>query len=628
MKRIIIFQKHLSRLRILPSWVILFIDILLLSLSSFISYTFFKQLGIVFYSQFPFSKRFIITISVYIINFLIFKTYTGIIRYSTLIDIGRLFKAILSAFLTLVAIDSVYFYFERTHIFVIYTIFYSSFFIFFTLIGFRIFVKVIFQYINKENKISSKESIAIIGVNPHNISLVETLTSPQSPFKLICFIDTNSSLNGKKVAGINILAYNKKPTISYLRWKGIKNIVLTKGYLPDDIEQKLIEDCISNDIKVYKPEFVENKDTYGNYSDTLKTYNLEELLFRETIEIKNSKVIEQFTDKTIVVTGGAGSIGSELAKQIATFNPKQLIVLDQAETPLYKIELFFKKEMPNCTCFFELTDVTNYEELESIFKKYQPEILFHAAAYKHVPLLEKNYKQAIKVNVFGTKNCIELAMKYGVKKFLYVSTDKAVNPTNIMGASKRLAEMQAQAAFICRKNTHKMQIMSTRFGNVLGSNGSVVNLFKKQIKDGGPITVTHPEVNRFFMTIPEACKLVIEAAAMGTGGQTYLFDMGRSIKIVDLAEKMIRLAGMTPYKDINIQFTGLRPGEKLYEEVLTASAETLPTYHPKIVIAKEENPCSETLDEVMLSLQNIYQLERNEVINQLKIIIPGFTPYE
>lgn len=621
-------HKHLSRLRILPSWVILFIDVFLLSISSFISYTFFKQLGIVFYSQFPFSKRFIITISVYIINFLIFKTYTGIIRYSTLSDIGRLFKAILSAFLTLVAIDSVYFYFERTHIFVIYTIFYSSFFIFFTLIGFRIFVKVIFQYINKENKISSKESIAIIGVNPHNISLVETLTSPQSPFKLICFIDTNSSLNGKKVAGINILAYNKKPTISYLRWKGIKNIVLTKGYLPDDIEQKLIEDCISNDIKVYKPEFVENKDTYGNYSDTLKTYNLEELLFRETIEIKNSKVIEQFTDKTIVVTGGAGSIGSELAKQIATFNPKQLIVLDQAETPLYKIELFFKKEMPNCTCFFELTDVTNYEELESIFKKYQPEILFHAAAYKHVPLLEKNYKQAIKVNVFGTKNCIELAMKYGVKKFLYVSTDKAVNPTNIMGASKRLAEMQAQAAFICRKNTHKMQIMSTRFGNVLGSNGSVVNLFKKQIKAGGPITVTHPEVNRFFMTIPEACKLVIEAAAMGTGGQTYLFDMGRSIKIVDLAEKMIRLAGMTPYKDINIQFTGLRPGEKLYEEVLTASAETLPTYHPKIVIAKEENPCSETLDEVMLSLQNIYQLERNEVINQLKIIIPGFTPYE
>jgi FlaA1/EpsC-like NDP-sugar epimerase len=628
MKRIIMLQKHLSRLRILPSWVILFIDILLLSLSSFISYTFFKQLGIVFYSEFPFRIRFLITLCTYSAYFLIFKTYTGIIRYSTLSDIGRLFKAIFSTFITLIAIDSVYLYFERTHIFVIYTIFYSSFFIFFTLIGFRIFVKVIFQYINKENKISSKESIAIIGVNPHNISLVETLTSPQSPFKLICFIDTNSSLNGKKVAGINILAYNKKPTISYLRWKGIKNIVLTKGYLPDDIEHKLIEDCISNDIKVYKPEFVENKDTYGNYSDTLKTYNLEELLFRETIEIKNSKVIEQFTDKTIVVTGGAGSIGSELAKQIATFNPKQLIVLDQAETPLYKIELFFKKEMPNCTCFFELTDVTNYEELESIFKKYQPEILFHAAAYKHVPLLEKNYKQAIKVNVFGTKNCIELAMKYGVKKFLYVSTDKAVNPTNIMGASKRLAEMQAQAAFICRKNNHKMQIMSTRFGNVLGSNGSVVNLFKKQIKAGGPITVTHPEVNRFFMTIPEACKLVIEAAAMGTGGQTYLFDMGRSIKIVDLAEKMIRLAGMTPYKDINIQFTGLRPGEKLYEEVLTASAETLPTYHPKIVIAKEENPCSETLDEVMLSLQNINQLERNEVINQLKIIIPGFTPYE
>ena len=266
--------------------------------------------------------------------------------------------------------------------------------------------------------------------------------------------------------------------------------------------------------------------------------------------------------------------------------------------------------------------------MEYVFEQYKPDYVYHAAAYKHVPLLEKNFKQAIKVNIFGTKICLDLALKYGVDKFVYVSTDKAVNPTNIMGASKRFAEMLGQTAYNCKKNVHKMQIMSTRFGNVLGSNGSVVNLFQEQISSGGPITVTHPEVNRFFMTIPEACKLVIEAAAMGSGGQTYLFDMGRSITIVDLAEKMIRLAGKIPNKDIKIVFTGLRPGEKLFEEVLTASAETLPTYHPKIVIAKEENPCVDTMDEVMVYLQRLNHLDRKEVNEQLQLIVPGFVPYE
>lgn len=626
MKKISFVLNILAKIRILPSWLILLIDVVLLIVSSAISYILFKQLGIVFYKDFPLEIRFTIALTVYVFFFIVFKTYTGIIRYSTLNDIGRLFKAVFSAFLTLIIIDTAYYWYKETHIFVIFTLFYSTFFIFFTLIGFRILVKITFQNLNQGNKISFRESIAIIGVNPHNISLVETLTSSQSNFNLVCFIDTNKGLNGKKVAGINVLAYNKKPIVAYLRWKGIKNIVLTKGYLPEEVEENLIEDCINNDIKVYKPELLENNNTRNK--ETLKTYNLEELLFRETIEIKNPKVIEQFRNKTILVTGGAGSIGSELAKQLGSFEPKELIILDQAETPLYEIEMYFKKNIPSCTCHFELVDVTNLEEFETVFNKYRPEIIFHAAAYKHVPLLEKNFKQAIKVNIFGTKICLDLALKYGVDKFVYVSTDKAVNPTNIMGASKRFAEMLGQTAYNCKKNAHKMQIMSTRFGNVLGSNGSVVNLFQEQILAGGPITVTHPEVNRFFMTIPEACKLVIEAAAMGSGGQTYLFDMGRSIKIVDLAEKMIRLAGKIPNKDIKIVFTGLRPGEKLFEEVLTASAETLPTYHPKIVIAKEENPCVDTIEEIMVYLQQLYHLERKEVIEQLKLIVPGFIPYE
>jgi FlaA1/EpsC-like NDP-sugar epimerase len=623
MKRFDYLQKSLARLRILPSWVILFIDVVLLTSTSLTSYYFFKELGVVFIEEFPFRVRFSITLSVYVFYFLIFKTYAGIVRYSTLNDIGRLFKSIFASFFTLILIDTTYYLFNGKHVFLIYTLFYSCFFVFFVLIAFRVLVKKTFQYLDKDKRFSTKESIAIIGVNSHNISLIETLTSPQSKFNLVCFLDTNNSLNGKKVADINILAYSKKPIISYLRWKGIKNIVLTKGYLPEDIEQELIENCIQNDIKVYKPELIENN---TNSDETLQTYNLEELLFRDTIVIKNNKVIEQFTNKTILVTGGAGSIGSELAKQLGGFQPKHIVILDQAETPLYEIELYFTKHLPHCNCSFELIDVTNKAELETVFIKHQPDIVFHAAAYKHVPLLEKNYKQAIKVNVFGTKNCLDLALQYAVKNFVFVSTDKAVNPTNIMGASKRFAEMLLQTAFESKKNIHKTQVMSTRFGNVLGSNGSVVKLFKDQIQAGGPVTVTHPEVNRFFMTIPEACKLVIEAGAMGNGGQTYLFDMGRSIKIVELAEKMIRLAGKTPNKDINIVFTGLRPGEKLFEEVLTDSAETLPTYHPKIVIAKEEMPCNTTLEEIYVNLQRIYHIDRDEVIAQLKSVVPGFEP--
>jgi FlaA1/EpsC-like NDP-sugar epimerase len=621
MKIIFFLQKTLIKLRILPSWVIFFIDAALVALTSFISYIFFKQLGIVFYQEFPFIVRYAITILTYLGYLLLFKTHTGIIRYSTLNDIGRVLNAVLSSFTTLVLFDSLYYYVTERHVFVIYSLFYSSFLIFFSLIAFRIFVKLLFQNLSKKNILINKANIAIIGVNPHNISIIESLNSFESLFNLVCFLDINPSLNGKKVAGINIFANNKRPLIFYLRWKGIKNIVLTKDYLPEAIESKLIDDCIKCNIKVFKPELIENHSIASN--ETLKSYNLEELLFRETIEVNNVKIIEQFKSKIILVTGGAGSIGSQLAKQIINFEPKKLIILDQAETPLHDIELYFNNKKYNCEIDFELIDVTNFNELETVFKKHNPEIVFHAAAYKHVPILEKNYKQAIKVNIFGTKNCVDLSLKYCVHNFVFISTDKAVNPTNIMGASKRFAEMLSHSAFNSKKNSHKTQIVATRFGNVLGSNGSAVHLFQEQIKTGGPLTVTHPEVNRFFMTIPEACKLVIEAAAMGTGGQTYLFDMGKSIKIVDLAEKMIRLAGKTPNKDIQIVYTGLRPGEKLYEEVLTESAETLPTYHPKIVIAKEENPSIETIEDSLVFLKKIQELEKEEVVNHFKSIIPG-----
>ena len=625
MTKFIKFKRALSKLQILPSWIIFILDIAILAITSSTSYYLFSILNIKFSSEYSFTFRLSIVLVVFAIYFLIFKTYKGIIRYSTLTDIGKVFNAVFFSFISLLAIHFLNYLFTGKSIFVLFTLFYSSIFIFSSLIGFRIFVKLIFQKFLKTNSTIAKENIVIIGVNTTTISLVETLNSTSSSFKLIAFIDINDNLNGKKIAGINVLSFSKKPIITYLRLKNVKNIILVKDYLPEEQEQRLIENCIHNEIKVFKPEIVPNDNAI---EDKLKSYKLEELLFRETIEINNTQVFQSFKNKRIVITGGAGSIGSELAKQLSQFEPEKIIIVDNSETPLFVIENFFKKNIPNCNCFFELVDVTNYEELNGVFNKHKPDIIFHAAAYKHVPMLERNFRQAIKVNVFGTKNCLDLALHYKVESFVFVSTDKAVNPTNIMGASKRFAELLCQSTFTSNTNKHNMQILSTRFGNVLGSNGSVVTLFKKQIKAGGPITVTHPDVTRFFMTIPEACRLVIEAGAMGHGGQTYLFDMGKSIRIVDLAEKMILLAGKKPNKDIKITFTGLREGEKLYEEVLTESAKTLPTYHPKIVIAKEENPCIATLDEITLHFQQLNQLEREDIIEQFKRIIPGFKPYE
>jgi FlaA1/EpsC-like NDP-sugar epimerase len=353
-------------------------------------------------------------------------------------------------------------------------------------------------------------------------------------------------------------------------------------------------------------------------------------MFRDTISIENPSVISAFAAKTILVTGGAGSIGSEIVNQLAKFNPTRIIVLDQAETPLNSIQLTMSAAFPNVPCHYELVDVTNKGEVTQLFKKHQPDIVFHAAAYKHVPVLEDNFMQAVKVNIFGTKNILDAAIEGNTQRFVFISTDKAVNPTNVMGASKRIAEIMVQSRFHTQKDATKMQIITTRFGNVLGSNGSVVNLFEEQIKKGGPITVTHPEINRFFMTIPEACKLVLEAGTMGVGGEIYIFDMGKPIFIKDLAEKMIRLSGKEPYEDIDIIYTGLRPGEKLYEEVLADSSKTLPTYHPKILIAQDPAFCYEKVEEFLFKLNSHTFENKAELIEVFTDLVPEFilTPQE
>ena len=620
---------NLKRLSFLPSWSILFIDIFITTSVALFTFVTFRMIGVDFYETLQTSVRFSIYLGVIFFYFFLFKTYTGIIRYSSLKDATRIFKAIAFAFTTIVAFDAIYFMTYGKHVFVIMTIFFSSLVIIFALISFRIFIKTLFKYFAGNEEQLKSENLVIIGVNSTTIALAEAFVNDNSQYKLQFFIDKNKFLNDKKVLGIPVVAKTNS-IIAILRYNKIKHVVLIKNFLPEKEELELLEDCLRYKINVYNPKLVSGFDTNVSTVKSLKKYTINELMFRDTISIENPSVISAFAAKTILVTGGAGSIGSEIVNQLAKFNPTRIIVLDQAETPLNSIQLTISAAFPNVPCHYELVDVTNKGEVTQLFKKHQPDIVFHAAAYKHVPVLEDNFMQAVKVNIFGTKNILDAAIEGNTQRFVFISTDKAVNPTNVMGASKRIAEIMVQSRFHTQKDATKMQIITTRFGNVLGSNGSVVNLFEEQIKKGGPVTVTHPEINRFFMTIPEACKLVLEAGTMGAGGEIYIFDMGKPIFIKDLAEKMIRLSGKEPYDDIDIVYTGLRPGEKLYEEVLADSSKTLPTYHPKILIAQDPVFCYEKVEEFLFKLNSNTFENKAELIEAFTDLVPEFilTPQE
>lgn len=620
---------NLKRLSFLPSWSILIIDILITTSVALFTFFTFRMIGVDFYETLQTSVRFSIYLGVIFFYFFLFKTYTGIIRYSSLKDATRIFKAIAFAFTTIVALDAFYFMNYGKHVFVIMTIFFSSLVIIFALISFRIFIKTLFIYFAGNEEKPKAENLVIIGVNSTTIALAEAFVNDNTQYKLQFFIDKNKFLNDKKVLGIPVVAKTNS-IIAILRYNKIKHVVLIKNFLPEKEELELLEDCLRYKINVYNPKLVSGFDTNVSTVKSLKKYTINELMFRDTISIENPSVISAFAAKTILVTGGAGSIGSEIVNQLAKFNPTRIVVLDQAETPLNSIQLTMSAAFPKVPCHYELVDVTNKGEVTQLFKKYQPDIVFHAAAYKHVPVLESNFMQAVKVNIFGTKNILDAAIEANTQRFVFISTDKAVNPTNVMGASKRIAEIMVQSRFHTQKGATKMQIITTRFGNVLGSNGSVVNLFEEQIKNGGPITVTHPEINRFFMTIPEACKLVLEAGTMGAGGEIYIFDMGKPILIKDLAEKMIRLSGKEPYEDIDIIYTGLRPGEKLYEEVLADTSKTLPTYHPKILIAQDPAFCYEKVEEFLFKLNSHTFENKTDLIEAFTELVPEFilTPQE
>jgi len=469
----------------------------------------------------------------------------------------------------------------------------------------------------------------IYGSDANAISVANALkTETPSRFKLKGFIDKfNQNKTSKSILNLPIINQNKKISV-ILRSLKADALIIAEKSLSKEETIAIVEECLEFNFKVFTVPLITDWEDEKQISNKVKSFEIEDLLERKPIVLDTHSISSKLNGKTILITGAAGSIGSEITRQVLSFNPKKIIVLDQAETPLHNLRLEINNLNEKVQIRNVLADVRNKVALEKVFEKYNPSVVYHAAAYKHVPLMEENPSQAVYTNVLGTKNLADLSIKYGVERFVMVSTDKAVNPSSVMGASKRIAEKYVQTLHekFREENTEiATKFITTRFGNVLGSNGSIVPLFSKQILEGGPLTITHPDIIRYFMTIPEACQLVLEAGAMGKGGEIFIFDMGQPVKIIDLAKKMIRLAGFIPYKDIDIKIIGLRPGEKLYEELLNDTSKTLATHNEKILIAQEVQDNYKTIHSATLDLiENLEKISNEEIVASMKKIVPEF----
>ena len=619
-------KKLLFSFEYLPRWVVFFMDIFLTIFSSEVSYLIVRSLRVKFYDTLDVPTRYGIVVLVNIIFFVIFKTYSGIIRYSTFIDGVKLLYATLCTLFTLIIINYSTYFLIGKKIYLLPSLFINFLVTFSVLFLFRIFIKIVFENITSFEKNPQALKAVIYGTDSNAISVVTALQSEKiKRFKIVGFIDKRNSDFSKRILDIPILNSKKKISV-VLRAINAQVLILSDHSLSNIEKLKIVEDCLDSNIKVYKSGAISDWENQEAISKKIIEFKIDDLLGRSTISLDQEPISNQLLDKIILITGAAGSIGSELAKQIITFNPAEIIILDQAETPLHFLVSEMEKLNSDTKITAIIADIRNKETLKRIFKSKKPEVVYHAAAYKHVPMMEENPSQAIYTNVLGTMNTADLASEYGVESFVYISTDKAVNPSNVMGASKRIAERYIQGLSLNAKNEQsKIKFITTRFGNVLGSNGSVVPLFTEQIQNGGPITITHPDVIRYFMTIPEACQLVIEAGAMGNGGEIFIFDMGEPVKIIDLAKKMIKLAGLVPEIDIEIKTIGLRPGEKLYEELLNDHSKTAPTHNSKIMIANDTSTDYDLLFtkvEELIALANNYN--NNKLVAKMKEIVPEF----
>lgn len=620
-------EKYIGNLEYLPRWLVFSIDVSILLLANFISFVLISNLTLSFYDTLPIPVRYGIIVLVNISFFLLFKTYSGIIRHSSFLDGVKLFFSTSCAFALLVFVNYFSYFVIGKKIYLMPGLFVNYVISFVLLFLFRIFVKSFFEVFKLKEEETGTLRTIIYGSDANAIFVANALQAEiPSRFKLVAFINKSENRSSKTIQGLPILSLKRKIPV-LLRSMNANALILADKSLSMSDKMAIVDLCLDFNIKVFTLPAISDWENQNEISKKVKNIQIEDLLERNPIVLDNKLISNQVKAKTILITGAAGSIGSEIVSQIVSFHPAKIIMVDQAETPLHHLSLELSKLDSTIEIHSVIADIRNYEVMEAIFEKYRPKIVYHAAAYKHVPLMEENPAQAIFTNVRGTKNLADLSMKYKVDRFVMVSTDKAVNPSNVMGASKRIAEKYVQSLFY--KNVNEggkgTKFITTRFGNVLGSNGSVVPLFTKQIASGGPVTITHQDIIRYFMTIPEACQLVLEAGAMGNGGEIYIFDMGKPVKIIDLARKMIKLAGFVPDKDIEIQIVGLRPGEKLYEELLNDTSKTLPTHHHKIMIAQETQECFEGLHSDIEELLESASLFNNDaIVFKMKQIVPEF----
>ncbi|WP_229731765.1 polysaccharide biosynthesis protein [Psychroflexus planctonicus] len=569
---------------------------------------------------FDFSKELFILFGIQLVYFFVFNSYAGIVRYTGFKDAFRQLQTTLFTVVTALIINQILFQFNGVKLIVDAGVIIYGFIAFSSLYFFRIVVKRAYQLIQSSK---STSNAYILGTELTDVAIAESIISDtQKKFEIVGFISENNKPKKTKIFTLPIYSLEQ---LSYNVKKGSCVIVSAEKLQKlTNTNSKLINQLLELNLKVYKLPELQNWDD-KSISSGIKKVNLEDLLQRSPIKLSKGKLRSLYESRVVLVTGAGGSIGSDIVRQLIPFEPKKIILLDQAETPLHHMSVFLDKEHPEINYEKVIADVTNVHRLQYVFENYAPEVVFHGAAYKHVPMMEANPIEALMVNYLGTKNLVDLSQKHKVKRFVFVSTDKAVNPTNIMGASKRSAEIYVQSASRNRLNT--TAFITTRFGNVLGSNGSVIPHFKRQIESGGPVTVTHPEITRFFMTIDEACQLVLEAGAMGKGGEIFVFDMGKPIKIVDLAKQMIRLSGYVPNEDIDIVFSGLRPGEKLYEELLADKENTQPTHHQKILIAKSSFEFDTENYQLIEDLtEGIKACQTQKAIKILKAIVPEYKP--
>ena len=619
---------NIHNLSYLPRWIIILIDLSVLFIAFFVTYLIFDGTGldyIVTPHSFVFVS-FLFTVNMFF--FWLFRTYAGIIRHSSYIDAVKLLfsqTAVLVFFLFFNFLFELYF---RQKAFLNTAFFINIVLSFLGLFLYRVVVKQTFELYFVEKNDTKLIKTIIYGTDANAISIANALKfETPSRFKIIGFVDKNTQNGSKRMLDLPILILRKKLPL-LLRSVGAEGIVIADKSLSKEEQVAIIDECIEYNFKVFSIPTILDWENQKEISQKVKNIQIEDLLERDPIVLDTISISKQLKGKTILITGAAGSIGSEIVRQVLSFEPSKVIVLDQAETPLHHISLEVAALKENAIIHSIIADVRDRTAIERIFKLYKPEMVYHAAAYKHVPLMEENPSQAILTNVSGTKNLADLSCVYGVKKFVMISTDKAVNPSNVMGASKRIAEKYVQSLHLkCKQNNglYATKFITTRFGNVLGSNGSVVPLFSKQIAEGGPVTITHPDIIRYFMTIPEACQLVLEAGSMGNGGEIYIFDMGKPVKIIDLAKKMIKLAGYIPDRDIKINIVGLRPGEKLYEELLNDTSKTLATYHDKIMIAQE---IQDEFSDLHLSIEELLGIaaffDNDDIVAKMKKIVPEF----